>query len=172
MSTTIRHLLNEAEKKGFLGRTWDRIKGILATGVALGGLHWGATKLFPKYAAFTRGVTDTKINPTVSTGALGMQHDINDDLLKIDSDLQNSDLTPDEIEKLTNRSEALKKRAAKLQQYRVQESQNMDETTNIKQFIKQLGEKNYSGADKYLQRVVEDKLKSKITSQYKKQKLY
>jgi len=48
----------------------------------------------------------------------------------------------------------------------------MNENTNIKQFIKQLGEKNYSGADKYLKQVVEDKLKSKITSQYKKQTLY
>ncbi len=48
----------------------------------------------------------------------------------------------------------------------------MKEQTDIKHLIKHLGEKNYSEADKYLKKVVEDKLQQKISKQYHTQKLY
>jgi hypothetical protein len=47
-----------------------------------------------------------------------------------------------------------------------------EESNNIKSFIKTLGEKNYSTADKYLKKIIEDKLQSKISKQYQLQKLY
>tara|TARA_Y100000310_G_C19940973_1_gene472537 strand:- start:52 stop:207 length:156 start_codon:yes stop_codon:yes gene_type:complete len=47
-----------------------------------------------------------------------------------------------------------------------------NESLNIKHFVKLLGEKNYSSADKYLKKIVEDKLQSKIAKQYQLQKLY
>ena len=47
----------------------------------------------------------------------------------------------------------------------------MKEETNIKNFIKELGEKNYIVADKYLKQVVEDKLQAKI-QKYKNEKIY
>ena len=48
----------------------------------------------------------------------------------------------------------------------------LSESTNIEHFIKTLGEKNYSNADKYLKKIIEDKLQSKISKQYQLQKLY
>ncbi len=46
------------------------------------------------------------------------------------------------------------------------------ESTNIKHFIKMLGESDYSGADSYLKQIVNDKLQAKISKQYQLQKLY
>jgi hypothetical protein len=161
MNTPIRHLLNEyRRRRGFMDWTWDTIKSILST-AALGGIaHWGATKMFPKYAALSKGVGDTMIKPGLKAGIGGMMKTGADELL------------PDLLDQLEKNpgDQALKDKISKLQS--IEESKNMNENTNIKQFIKQLGEKNYSGADKYLKQVVEDKLKSKITSQYKKQTLY
>ena len=48
----------------------------------------------------------------------------------------------------------------------------MKEQTDIKHLIKHVGEKNYFAADKYLKKVVEDKLQAKIKKQYNNQKLY
>ena len=47
-------------------------------------------------------------------------------------------------------------------------TRQLPESTNIKHFIKMLGEKNYSNADKYLKKIIEDKLQSKISKQYQK----
>ena len=38
----------------------------------------------------------------------------------------------------------------------------MKETKNIKQFISQMAEKNYSEANKALQQIIEDKLKQRV----------
>jgi len=46
------------------------------------------------------------------------------------------------------------------------------ESTDITQFIKHLGEKDYATADKYLEKVIQSKLQAKIAEQYKSQKLY
>ena len=70
----------------------------------------------------------------------------------------------DAIEKAT----ALKRQLAQL----MHKESFMKEQTDIKHLIKHLGEKNYSEADKYLKKVVEDKLQQKISKQYHKQKLY
>lgn len=48
----------------------------------------------------------------------------------------------------------------------------LPESTNITQFIKHLGEKDYATADKYLEKVIQRKLYAKIAEQYKSQKLY
>lgn len=40
----------------------------------------------------------------------------------------------------------------------------MKETKNIKQFISHMAEKNYSEANKSLQKIVEDKLKQRVRS--------
>ena len=158
MNTPIRHLLNEyRRRRGVLGWTWDTIKSILSA-AALGGVaHWGATKMFPKYASLAKGATDTF---TAAGGVSGIMNTGKDtlltDLLKQLKEKPDDQALIDKINKLNG----------------IDESNNMNENTNIKQFIKQLGEKNYSGADKYLKQVVEDKLKTKITGQYKKQRLY
>lgn len=47
-----------------------------------------------------------------------------------------------------------------------------NESTDITQFIKHLGEKDYATADKYLEKVIQSKLQAKIAEQYKSQKLY
>jgi hypothetical protein len=158
MNTPIRHLLNEyRRRRGFMDWTWDTIKSILSA-AALGGVaHWGATKMFPKYASLAKGATDT----FTSAGGFG-------GMMKTGSVA----LLPDLLKQLEKNpgDQALKDKINKLKE--IPESNNMNENTNIKQFIKQLGEKNYSGADKYLKQVVEDKLKTKIAGQYKKQRLY
>jgi hypothetical protein len=170
MSTTIRHLLNEAERKGFIGRTWDKIKNILATGIAAGGLHWGATKLFPKYAAFSRGVSDKFIKGPMTVGAGLLSGDIDPKAQLLHTQLQGlqgqSGPDVDALrKKLTDEIKDLAKEKEKWEGLQQESSQ-------IKRFIKQLGEKNYSVADKYLQRVVETKLKDKIAAQCNKQRLY
>lgn len=52
------------------------------------------------------------------------------------------------------------------------EDMTVSESTNITQFIKHLGEKDYATADKYLEKVIQSKLQAKIAEQYKSQKLY
>ena len=69
---------------------------------------------------------------------------------------------------LIEKAAALKRQLAQL----MHKESFMKEQTDIKHLIKHLGEKNYSEADKYLKKVVEDKLQQKISKQYHKQKLY
>lgn len=142
------------EKKSFLGKTWDRIKNLLATAATLGLAHYGAKALSPKYDAFTKGVYQSKGKPVIDLGAAEIIKDLN--------------------AKISAETDGVKKAKliAKRDKYTFKESTMKTEQPEIKQFIKQLGEKNYSEADKYLQRVVEDKLKAKIADQYNKQKLY
>ena len=160
-------LLSE-KKRSLLGKTWDNIKKFVAGAATLGLAHYAAKHAFPKYDAFTTGLYNKKIQPHITAGAGSKITDLRDLAAPLLKKHEDKTITPEEQEEL----DKLLGKAEEWQKIQ-QENFNMNkEQTYIKQFIKQLGEKNYSVADKYLQQVVEDKLQAKIAAQYKKQRLY
>ena len=187
MSNSIAQLINERRKrKGFLGKAWD-----LAKAGALGYLGYKALKNRTAIGDTLRGLKGKYVTPHQIKGAEAAAYDADLEAKGIQGDIdkQIGDAdTPqaraavgdrEQNPNLVARDEAYKKkwdaqgRAKDLKDKQASLNRPVNrESTDIKNFINELGQKNYSGADKYLKKVVEDKLQTKIAKQIKTQKLY
>jgi len=194
MSNSIAQLINERRKrKGFLGKAWD-----LAKAGALGYLGYKAFKNRAAIGDTLTGLKKTVVNPLRHAGLSSKIADAQamKDAAEAGSQAQSSALTSilndpnipaDEKAKIvagmagptstianvgTKADDDLKSAEERKKRIKEQNQFMNNESTDIKNFINELGQKNYSGADKYLKKVVEDKLQTKIAKQIKTQKLY
>jgi hypothetical protein len=178
---------------------WDRHKGKIIGGIALGGAAaFAASKYKGKVSEPPPDGWEAALDAASDTASTAQQKFQKDqDRLNALADL---DPGPNPIKRTQSwwagqrrrwegyrfaRAEELKaynkmtdeqKRAydaqKKLKKSVPPEADTVLESTNIKHFIKMLGESDYSGADSYLKQIVNDKLQAKISKQYQLQKLY
>ena len=192
--TKIRALLNESqdlllvEKKR--GGFWNSVKKTLGTIAGLGLAGAGAyagLKYFKPH--MLQGLKNKYIAPLQLSGLGTAHYDTEQDRAEMDTMIgklkdKGEDQAASDLAQLRNATVA-KKRELEKQAGRVagratavtppppnNESTESTQVNDVKNFINELGQKNYSEADKYLKKVVEDKLQSKIKDQYTKQKLY
>jgi hypothetical protein len=182
MSNSIAQLINERRKrKGFLGKAWD-----LAKAGALGYLGYKALKNRTAIGDTLRGLKGKYVTPHQIKGAEAAAYDADLEAKGIQGDIDKQIGDADTPEaraavgdreqnpNLDARSDAIRAKKEAIERAKRQQDKqdSLRESTDIKNFINELGQKNYSGADKYLKKVVEDKLQTKIAKQIKTQKLY
>lgn len=182
-------LLNEKKKKGFFGKVFD-----IAKAGALGYLGYKAFKNRAAIGDALTGFKKTTIDPLRQVGISSKMADSQEMLdaatagqtaqqAAIKKILDDPSIPADEKQRIlggmgssiATTSKIKTDQEAKLKELKDRQKnmqESIDTNTDVKNFINELGQKNYSEADKYLKKVVEDKLQSKIKDQYTKQKLY
>ena len=180
----IKQLLIEHQKeRGPIRKAWDFAKGAALAG--LGG--YGLYKVMKNPAILGQVASGAKslvnrglripgaarIGQSLSGQLAGLLSAVESSRAALDADPNNPGLLRAFADAQENFASAKEKESANSAALNDLQTQNpIQESGQIKRFIQALGEKNYSHADKYLKRVVERKLHSRIKDQYNTQRLY